>query len=629
MRGSGPAARRAVLRWGWLWLPALAVALYLTIWGRFRLAPADGSVAGDDRRAAALLPWLRMALRDGVVSGPPRALTGSLRLPLWVSLFREGALVARARAEQPTWPAAARSVLRALAADAAVRELERDDWDRVRLKLDVGISAGRVVALPTLLLAHSFVPGLDAVVLQVGPRRAYLLPDDQQRLDLLAGCQPVSFMSELRSGLDVQGALNLLAAELGLTREDWRALPHRWSRLRVRSYVDEPATRRVWPIVRGRVPVDGIDRQSVLRAARAAVDYVVRQLGPDGRFQYVYDPLTDRGTGGEDYNLTRHAGTSWFLVLAAQRFGGARLAAAADRALDYLAREGVPGPCRDGLACIGEEEESGLGATSLSLVALAEHERITGDRRYARLVDRLTDAVLRAQRPNGDFCHVYQPRRGHFDCGPVRLYYSGEAALALAKAAALRPERRAVVVAALRRALDYLVHGQYDYFLGQFLLGEDHWTCIAAEAAWPFVRAPQHLAFCRAFAAFGQRAQLAADDPSLGDLRGSFGVTPFVLPHNAPVGSRTEANVATGLLAQRWGQEDPLLRQTILRALRYLVDQQQRPVGGYLWPRPELALGGISQTPMRSEIRIDYVQHAGMALLRAVPLVPVERVAVE
>ncbi|MBK8480506.1 MAG: hypothetical protein IPL40_04955 [Proteobacteria bacterium] len=616
--------RRLALRRGCLALlvPVFAAALYLAVWARYRLEPTTWATKRLDRCAALILPWLRATLRDGEAPPPDGCSAPTLRLPVWVSLYRAGRLVARARSEQAQWSAAAGELARSLAVTQAVRALTRADWADLRIKLDLGVSAGRVVALPALVLAHSFVPGLDAVVLQVGSRRAYLLPDDQQRFALLAGYQPVSFMVELRSGLEVHGALNLLAAELQLTREDWRTLPHRWSRLRLRSYLDDPTRARIDLVARGRVPIDRISRQRVLSAARSASDYIVRQLRPDGRFQYVYDPLSDRFADDSGYNLTRHAGTTWFLVLAAQRFGDQRLAEAASRALGYLAAKGVPAPCRQGLACVGDADEVGLGASSLSLVALAEHEHATGDRQHARLLDRLIEAVLRAQRPNGDFCHVYRPRLRRYDCGPVRLYYSGEAALALAKAAAVRPARRPVIVAALRRALDYLVDEQYDYFLGQFLLGEDHWTCIAAEAAWPFVREARHLTFCRELAAFGRRAQLSAADPSLADLRGSFGVTPFVLPHNTPVGSRTEANVATARLARRWGQEDALLRRTVLEALRYLVDQQQRSSGGYLWPRPELALGGITQTPVRSEIRIDYVQHAGMALLRALPLVP-------
>lgn len=627
--GRGPRRRRR-LRSAWpLVLPMLAAALYVAVWARYRLEPAPESMTRLDRCAAVFLPWLRATLREGGGPPPERCSAPTLRLPVWVSLYREGRLLARARTEQARWSAATRELARSLAAARAVRALTRADWADLRIKLDLGVSAGRVVARPTLLLAHSFVAGLDAVVLQVGDRRAYLLPDDQQRFELLAAYQPVSFMIELRSGLEVRGALNLLAAELRLTREDWRTLPHRWSRLRVRSYLDEPARARVHRVVRGRAPIETISRQRVEQAARAAADYILRQLRPDGRFNYVYDPLNDRLGDDRGYNLARHAGTAWFMVLTAQRFGDKSLVDAAARVLGYLADRGVPAPCSRGLACVGDEDEAGLGATSLSLVALAEHEHATGDRRHAQLLDRLIDAVLRAQRPNGDFCHVYRPRLGRYDCDPVRLYYSGEAALALAKSAVVRPARRPVIIAALRRALDYLVDEQYDYFLGQFLLGEDHWTCIAAEAAWPFVREARHLAFCRELAAFGRRAQLSAADPSLADLRGSFGVTPFVLPHNTPVGSRTEANVATARLARRWGQEDRSLRQTVLEALRYLIDQQQRSSGGYLWPRPELALGGVTQTPVRSEIRIDYVQHAGMALLRSLPLVPREPLRVE
>jgi hypothetical protein len=94
------------------------------------------------------------------------------------------------------------------------------------------------------------------------------------------------------------------------------------------------------------------------------------------------------------------------------------------------------------------------------------------------------------------------------------------------------------------------------------------------------------------------------------------------MPHNTPVGSRSEANVGTYLLSQHWKRADPEVLDTIRSAMRYLVDQQIRPESAYLLPNPARALGGLTQTPMRSQIRIDYVQHAAAAMVRALPLIP-------
>jgi hypothetical protein len=75
------------------------------------------------------------------------------------------------------------------------------------------------------------------------------------------------------------------------------------------------------------------------------------------------------------------------------------------------------------------------------------------------------------------------------------------------------------------------------------------------------------------------------------------------------------------LLLRRRGTEDAEVLRLVRDSVRYLVDQQLRLEGSYLFPRPEEAAGGMMQTPARAVIRIDYVQHAAAAMVRALPLV--------
>jgi hypothetical protein len=72
--------------------------------------------------------------------------------------------------------------------------------------------------------------------------------------------------------------------------------------------------------------------------------------------------------------------------------------------------------------------------------------------------------------------------------------------------------------------------------------------------------------------------------------RPAHGVTPFFLPHNTPVESRTEANVATYRLSVLRGEPQPDILETVRRSLRYLVDQQFRPEGMYLFARPGMGV---------------------------------------
>ncbi len=199
------------------------------------------------------------------------------------------------------------------------------------------------------------------------------------------------------------------------------------------------------------------------------------------------------------------------------------------------------------------------------------------------------------------------------------LYYSGEAALALARMHAVYGDAR--YLEATERALDQLI-AWYDFFAGGFFYGEEHWTCIASEAAWPALRHDRYREFCDGYGEFLSRQQMQVDDfgEDQADLAGTFGVTPFLVPNNTPVGSRNEAMISTYLLGKYHGRPSEPLRQMILRSMRYALRQQVRPENGF-WVRASAeGMGAFTASPIDPVVRIDYVQHIGSALMRSVPL---------
>jgi len=615
-------ARGAIFAVAAIGLPA---ALYAGVYSWCHLTPQPIFPILDGPAADVALRWLRAPL-DNVSDGAPLlaalGAAGQLPLPgpLWVSLYLRGQLIVRHRSDTATVGEALAEARRALQESPALADLDAEDRQAARLRLDLMTARGPVVMGVPLALANSFASGRDGVGITAAGRLAYLLPDDLIRNDLLAAAQPVAFIDELRSGLDVEAADQALAAELGCAVADVRAEHHHLFRFRVQSFVDSPDHVRALPVDRGRVPVAAIDRESLRTALERAADYAIRQLRWDGSFEYIYQPFRHAHLS-DDYSLPRHAGTTWLLSLAYGVLGHARYREAATSAIDYLAMHAVPSDCQaTDFACVGSNDDADLGSAALTSVAIVEYQHATGDQRFRGLAERLARFLLHMQKSNGDFCHGFVPATGLRDCTGQVLYYSGEAALALAKLHQILPDP--ALATAVERALDYLTGANYDYFLGQFFIGEDHWTCIAAEAAFPIVNKDAYARFCYAFARFNRRVQVEPGRGPLADLSGAFGVTPFFLPHNTPAGSRTEANVATYRLSVLRGEPQPDILETVRRSLRYLVDQQFRPEGMYLFARPDAALGGIGQTPLQPAVRIDYIQHVAAAMARGLNLVP-------
>lgn len=597
-----------------LCLLLLPLLVYLSVYSRYSLSARDllDPIAGDQIMAflRASLNGEQASLKKDSAINPPG--------PAWVTIYLDGESAFRQRLERG-WGDLNSRLERAgqsIRASAALKELSAEQRRRCRIKVDITVAQGPIFSAIPLFFAKSVIPGLDGLALKVGQQTAYLLPDELFGKQLLAGHQPFFFMGEFRTGLDLQRVVDLLGEKLDVTIEQWRSSQKTYSRFRVQSLISGEGNKAL-AVKRSRVPVPTqVDRAMVSQAVERATRYVMRQLGPDGKFRYIYYPLDNLHSPPGEYSLPRHAGTTWFLSLAYSNLKDRKILEMARTAINYLTANAVPAACKDTpYACVGTDNSADLGSAALTIVAIVEYQQATGDTRFQELAQSLGRFLLWMQKDNGDFCHQYSPAKGKKNCEDILLYYSGEATLALAKLHKLTRSSR--YVEPLERALDFLTGEKYSFFLGQFFISEDHWTCIAAEAAFEAVNKKQYAAFCYAFARLNRRAQIGPDEGLTSDLVGAFNITPFFMPHNTPAGSRTESNVATYLLSLKRGEPQPEIRQTVLRSIRYLVDQQIRPESAYLFPSVGDAVGGMMQTPMRASIRIDYVQHAAAAMSRA------------
>jgi hypothetical protein len=514
---------------------------------------------------------------------------------------------------------------------------------RGRLKADVILGQSPIVSQIAPLLALSLVPGMDGLGLQFGARRVLLTVDDLLRADLLAGWKPLASV-DVELGLDVPEVLRRLAREVGANATTWRTTPHRLFRFRADSFVEpapptspaaeEGTPRAPLPVTRGHVPGPPLERATLRAAAIAGGRYLLSHQQDNGRFDYEYYTTEDevRPALG-DYSLPRHAGATYLLAQLYEETRDPAFAEGARRAIAFLA--GLqPGACaRPDRACIGEDPRSvDLGSVGLGLTAVAEYQRVTGDRQFADLARRLERFVLYMQHPDGDFSHLYDPTADRRDEATRLLYYSGEATLGLAKVLLL-PDHQEDGEA--RRALDaglgYLIGPAYGNLVGQFYFGEDHWTCMAADFGWPNLSEKRRLsasAFCDEFAAFLRRSQYQADEPMVAeapDLLGAYGISPLLPPHPTPVGSRSETAISIYQMDLRKGlkPEDPRVARTraqILLGMRFLLDHQIDDDAAYLMANPEAARGGFLMNDVKRYVRIDFIQHTCSAIVRVLPI---------
>jgi hypothetical protein len=457
------------------------------------------------------------------------------------------------------------------------------------------------------LLGLSLDPGLDGLEAEGGSRAIpAVLPDDLLAAAVAGASAPMPELDELRLGVDGRWLADRLGQEA--------PAPPRLRRIRLESWIE--------PLEAGSPPLR-VHRGQVLArqpsagtAAALAGGFILRQVQSDGRFDYRYDPLTDSSLPAAGYSIPRHAGTAYGLALLFAVTGQPRFGEAARDALGWLALQIGPGcggsPDR---ACVAEAGEVNVGASALAAVAMLEYQRRTGDRRFEAVSRRLLRLLRELQQPGGDFHHRYDDRTGAAISGPPRMFVSEQAALALVLGH--RVLGQAADLVAAERALDYLTGSKYDFFLGRFIYGADHWTCIAAEEAWPALRHRRYLDFCTGYAAFMSRLQYpeAPGSPAR-DFAGHYGFSYLLVPQAPATAGFTEALLSTLALAAHHGAPTERLRAQSRAALTALVRDQVRPESSYLVRNPARAEGAFRRSLVEPEVRIDFVQHAASALVR-------------
>ena len=626
--------RRAVALAAVWTLPSAALLLYVWIqYGRWRIE-VPPPLSPEAR--AAVVTSLRDAVSGrGALAPEHPALQRRLPAggPVVASLWLDGMVVARAEGYGGTIAEATHAAATLVAAHPVMKMYDTPTRARALWKVDIVVGRGPIERnnpIVKLVALHPGVDGLGVTVERPGDDPSLLLLPDEMFLESLLAKKPITnLVPDVGMGIEFDKAEIVFARRAKLTVPEWKAERRRYFRFRTEAFLEvADGAAPPLPLVRGLPLGPPVTPVTLEAAALAGARYLVEHLAPNGRYIYEQNLITGRGTNpaGGAYSLPRHAGTTYFLAEVYRHTKAEWLREPVERAAGHLDDLVEAGGCAfdlpDGThaACVIDrgEKTANLGSTALGVVALAEYQRATGDKRFLPLATALTEWIVWMQRDDGSFRHLYSVPKRERDDKTMMLYFSGEAALALARMYEVTGDVR--YAKAAERGLDWLV-GWYDFFMGGFLYGEEHWTCIASEALAPYVKKDAYLDFCNGLARFwGQSQARPGDYPDQPDLVGSHNLTPFVMPQNTPAGSHSEARISTYLLGRYHGRPDASLRRDILETLEYLLRQQMRLDNAYAVPPAARGIGGIAGNPVDRTVRIDYVQHVCSAFIRAVEL---------
>lgn len=467
------------------------------------------------------------------------------------------------------------------------------------------VGTAPVLRIHPIAASMSFVPGRDGVRVTLDGKSTILTPDDLLAMQAYDhGVQIDSLM--LGMGLDLAVVSMVAAARLGANPAD----------VEERAQLERIRTERTVPSLpkAKRFDADTLTNADLNAGITSAAGYLARGMSPDGHYRYLVDAARNEAKPG--YDWPRHAGTTLFVAQAGRLLRNAGLKVAALQGADLL-RSSALKTC-GAYKCIGDGDTLEIGSAALAVMAFAEIASSNLDTSYAPLVRDLADFLLSQQRPDGDFMHQVTTSGERIDV--QFLYFSGEAALALARAHGLLGDAKYLEGAS--RALARLVGSAWSFFGNRYYFGEEHWTCQTMGELWDRAPDPNALDFCLRWLAYS-RAQQQHERDSLFDGDGAYQVGTIVTPRLTPVASRCEAGVATLAAAEKAGvdpSERARLRDQLRRSFALLLRHQLPGSNAHLMANPEAVAGAIPGSDVDWALRIDYAQHAGAAMVRWIEL---------
>jgi orotate phosphoribosyltransferase len=370
--------------------------------------------------------------------------------------------------------------------------------------------------------------------------------------------------------------------------------PYNWCRFDCATWVADATGARTlvggFPSY-GRTDEPTQDLVSRLTSLHAA--YLIRQQKPDGSLYLRYEPFQNRLYEGLD--LARLAHAAWVLARAAARFGSDALVEAADKAVAHLLQK----VSEDGERAWLEKEGEAASVAEVSFLLLALLEPGTDDARR-QLIPRLTRTLLDSIDRHG---RISTHRAPNASPDAFQDYFPGQVLLALGAAAGAGVA--ACDAASWRKAFRFYRHR----FRYRRHFGQVSWLMQACASWWRATGDEEAAAFV-----------YEIGDWLLGYQQEKTGG--FINDHQPDAPGYTTALYLEGVssaraLAAAHGDATRRAKYTAsaergFRFLEQLVIQQR---DACVLPNISTAVGGLRQSLHRSEVRIDFVQHALSALL--------------
>jgi len=538
--------------------------------------------------------WLKKArsITKGILKGKeynlPKDVSESQRIfyeyVVAVSFYRKGIAPLKGVGKGD---ALVTSLIEAISQVIKSGRLKLEDLDKIRIKIDIFQDWERLFIPTYLFFKLRIKPGIDGIGIKKGNKWAYILPSEM----IERGIGRREFWMSIKSLQQLEGKGKL-----------------KFYRFRTLSFIDvSPGVSRSVDVYRANILLSGMKKRDLLNASLRGGEWLVRHQRKDGRWWYIYYPVTN--SYSYDYNILRHAGTIYSLFQLYEVTYQKQFLKAAKQGLDFLLKQVVITREKGNeIAYVSYNNKVKLGGTALTLLALLELQKIEEHNGYLKLIEKLGNFILSMQKDDGSF-YSYYP---YSFSQRKSVYYPGEATLALIRLYNFDHKKKWLHAA--EKSARYLILKRWRYMGIDIFIPHDAWLMQALSELYMITKNKIYANYCFKMADFMVAYQYRANDNCPPDYIGGwldFSTTPGV----TPAAYRTEGLIGACKLAKFMNLSTKRYTNAVLLSANFLRQQQFREENSYYLPYPEKAKGGFRESLINHEIRIDYVQHAISSLL--------------
>ena len=218
----------------------------------------------------------------------------------------------------------------------------------------------------------------------------------------------------------------------------------------------------------GRRLINELKKEDIGRVIRKSSVYLANAIDENGRFDYGVNPVTDFHF--ITYNILRHAGTIWSVIMQYDTTRDETLVPKIESAISYLL-DSIESPDDDHAYLIERKaDEIKLGGNAVVIITLSTYMKVFESDKYKELIRKIANSILDSQESDGSYYHVLNyPDYTRKERDRI-VYYDGEATFALARAYSVTGEKKFLDGA--KKALDYFIENDYTRFC-------DHWIAYS------------------------------------------------------------------------------------------------------------------------------------------------------